>query len=94
MGYRLQEAQEKSKGDWGSLEFLLLRVVRKGESCSKVRENVVWWWWWWCVPIALAFQRQRQEDCDIKASLNIPARHFLSMMVIKVMVIMMVVVMI
>lgn len=46
------------------------------------------------MPIVLAFQRQRQEDCDIKASLSIPARHFLSMTVIKVMVIMMVVVMI
>ena len=44
------------------------------------------------MPIVLAFQRQRQEDCDIKASLSIPARHFLSMTVIKVMVIMMVVV--
>jgi hypothetical protein len=66
-------------------------VVWKGESYSKVRGNVAWWW---CMPIVLAFQRQRQEDCDIKASLSIPARHFLSMTVIKVMVIMMVVVMI
>lgn len=46
------------------------------------------------MPVILGVRRQRQEDCDIKASLSITARHFLSMMVIKMRVTIMVVVMI
>lgn len=49
-------------------------IVMKGEKA------------WWCVPLVLVLPRQRQEDCDIKASLNITARHFLSMTAIKMMV--------
>jgi hypothetical protein len=32
------------------------------------------WTLWWCMPVILALQRMRQEDCEFKVSLNYTAR--------------------